>query len=42
MLGPLESTTLALAIAVPLFLIIARSTMTYAPTAAPKWWQVWR
>ena len=42
MLGPLESAALALAIVVPLFLIIKRSTMTYAPDSMPRWWQVWR
>ena len=42
MLGPLESAAVALLIVVPLFFVIRRSTMTYAPTATPSWWQIWR
>jgi hypothetical protein len=41
-LGLSESAVVALLIVVPLLLIIKRSTMTYAPDATPKWWQVWR
>jgi hypothetical protein len=41
-LGPAESAVVALLIAFPIFLIIKRSTMTYAPDATPRWWQVWR
>jgi hypothetical protein len=41
MLGPVESVALAAVILVPLFLIIKRSTNSYAPAAAPRWWQVW-
>ena len=42
MLGPVESAALALAILIPMFLVIKRSTNSYAPIGRPKWWQVWR
>jgi hypothetical protein len=41
-LGPVESVGVALLIVVPVFLIIKRSTMAYAPASTPRWWQVWR
>ena len=41
MLGPIESAALALAITIPWLLMFKRSMATYAPGAAPSWWQVW-
>jgi hypothetical protein len=42
MLGSIESAIIAIALAVPVFLIVKRSTMTYPAGLAPSWWQVWR
>ena len=42
MLGLIESAVIAIALAVPVFLIVKRSTMTYAVGTAPRWWQIWR
>jgi hypothetical protein len=42
MLGTIESAIVAVAIAVPVFLVVKRSTMTYAAGLVPRWWQVWR
>ena len=40
MLGPVGSVARAVAVLVLLFLIIKRSTTTYAPGATPRWWRV--